>query len=83
MTKLFFVSQITKMFSRFFRKKEQFSFFCKSNYKNVFLDFFKKKEQFTDSAVAFNKTREILKIATRLNGHRVFFPQRQLTNFEV
>ena len=32
-----------------------------------------------DSAVAFNKTkRDFLKIATRFNGHRVFFPQRQL-----
>ena len=40
--------------------------------------------EFTDSAVALNKTeKRFFLIVTRLNGHRVFIPKRQLTNFEV
>ena len=34
--------------------------------------------------MAFNKTRRyFFKTATRFDGHRVFFPKFQLTNFEV
>ena len=59
-----------------------FFFLCKSYCKNVFSGFFKEREQFTDSAVAFNKTkRDYFKLQRDLMGS-VFFPQRQLTNFE-